>query len=53
VAVAKQLCSTVPNMTPEEYKPFTAEMIAGLRVSNEGQEGMNAFLEKRKPKWSE
>jgi methylglutaconyl-CoA hydratase len=53
VAVAKQLCSAVPNMAPEEYKPFTAEMIAKLRVSDEGQEGMNAFLEKRKPKWSE
>lgn len=53
VAVAKQLCSSVPNMTPEEYKPFTAKMIAKLRVSDEGQEGMNAFLEKRKPKWSE
>lgn len=52
VAVAKQLCSAVPNMSPEQYKPFTAEMIAKLRVSDEGQEGMNAFLEKRKPKWS-
>ena len=52
VAVAKQLCSSVPKMSPEEYKPFTAEMIAKLRVSDEGQEGMNAFLEKRKPKWS-
>jgi len=52
VAVAKQLCSSVPKMSPEEYKPFTAEMIAKLRVSDEGQEGMNSFLEKRKPKWS-
>jgi len=51
VAVAKKLVSSVPNMSPEQYKPFTAEMIAGLRVSDEGQEGMNAFLEKRKPKW--
>jgi methylglutaconyl-CoA hydratase len=34
-------------------KRFTAEMIAGLRVGPEGQEGMAAFLEKRKPKWSE
>jgi methylglutaconyl-CoA hydratase len=51
VAVAKKLVSSVPNMTEDEYKPFTAEMIAGLRVSDEGQEGMNAFLEKRKPRW--
>ncbi len=29
----------------------TAELIARLRVSAEGQEGMAAFFEKRKPKW--
>jgi methylglutaconyl-CoA hydratase len=51
IAVAKQLVSAVPNMSEEQYKPFTAEMIAKLRISNEGQEGMNAFLEKRKPQW--
>jgi methylglutaconyl-CoA hydratase len=51
LTVAKRLVSSVPHMTESEYKPFTAEMIARLRISNEGQEGMNAFLEKRKPKW--
>jgi methylglutaconyl-CoA hydratase len=30
---------------------FTAEAIARQRVSPEGQEGMRAFLEKRKPSW--
>jgi len=29
----------------------TAERIAGRRVSAEGQEGLSAFLEKRKPEW--
>lgn len=29
-----------------------AALIAGLRVSAEGQEGLTAFLEKRKPAWS-
>ena len=29
----------------------TADVIARLRVSDEGQEGMTAFFEKRKPKW--
>jgi methylglutaconyl-CoA hydratase len=29
-----------------------AALIAGLRVSAEGQEGLGAFLEKRKPHWS-
>ena len=32
-------------------KEFTVEKISQLRVSPEGQEGMNAFLEKRKPQW--
>jgi len=31
----------------------TAEIIAQLRVSEEGQEGLSAFLEKRSPEWSE
>lgn len=52
VAMAKKLISTVPCMTPEEYKPFTAEMIARLRISDEGQEGMDAYLNKRKPAWT-
>lgn len=51
VAMAKKLVSAVPLMPPEEFKPFTAEMIAKLRISDEGQEGMDAFLNKRQPKW--
>jgi len=31
---------------------FTCERIAEIRVSAEGQEGLTAFLEKRKPTWS-
>ncbi|MFZ5941025.1 MAG: enoyl-CoA hydratase-related protein [Bacteroidota bacterium] len=30
----------------------TAEVIARYRMSSEGQEGINAFLEKRKPDWT-
>ncbi|MEA2030668.1 MAG: enoyl-CoA hydratase-related protein [candidate division Zixibacteria bacterium] len=52
VAMAKKLISEVPGMLPERFKPYTAEMIAGLRVSDEGQEGMDAFLNKRKPRWA-
>lgn len=36
----------------EEAKLETAKLIAALRESEEGQEGMKAFLEKRKPNWS-
>lgn len=53
LASCKELLRRVPGMGFEEAKRFTAEMIAGLRVSREGQEGMASFLEKRKPKWAE
>ncbi|MCC7441595.1 MAG: enoyl-CoA hydratase/isomerase family protein [Bdellovibrionales bacterium] len=32
---------------------YVAKMLADLRVSDEGQEGVKAFLEKRKPSWLE
>jgi methylglutaconyl-CoA hydratase len=41
---------------PEDFEqliPYTARLIAAARLSEEGQEGMAAFLEKRKPKWVE
>jgi methylglutaconyl-CoA hydratase len=47
----KELLRRVPEMSFEEVKSYTAEVIARLRLSDEGQEGMAAFLEKRKPKW--
>jgi methylglutaconyl-CoA hydratase len=31
----------------------TADIIAGIRATAEAQEGLGAFLEKRKPKWAE
>lgn len=36
----------------EEIDQRTASLIARLRVSPEGQEGLAAFLEKRKPRWN-
>ncbi len=51
LASCKELLYRVPRMSPEEAKRFTAEMIARLRISPEGQEGMAAFLEKRSPEW--
>lgn len=47
----KELIYKTPLLNAEEAKEFTARMIANLRISEEGQEGMAAFLEKRKPKW--
>jgi methylglutaconyl-CoA hydratase len=48
----KTLINEVCNhLTMKEAYDYTARMIAEIRASEEGQEGMNAFLEKRKPKW--
>lgn len=52
IARSKELIQRVPAMSLEEAKEYTARVIAELRVSPEGQEGMAAFLEKRKPKWA-
>jgi methylglutaconyl-CoA hydratase len=38
-------------LTKRETLEDTSTLIARLRVSEEGQEGMMAFFEKRKPKW--
>jgi methylglutaconyl-CoA hydratase len=53
IKMAKELVSNVPLMTQVQFTPYTAEMIAKLRKSDEGQEGMDAFLNKRKPNWVE
>ena len=38
---------------PEKLRELTCQMIAGQRVSAEGQEGMCALLEKRPPNWKD
>jgi methylglutaconyl-CoA hydratase len=53
LAMCKELLKNVPGMDFEKAKTYTADMIARMRIGDEGQEGMNAFLEKRKPKWTE
>jgi len=49
----KLLIKNLMEMDPKKFKEFSVEKIAELRVSKEGQEGITAFLEKRKPKWVE
>ena len=51
VNAAKRLVRDVADRTEAEAREMTVERIAGIRVSDEGQEGMRAFLERRKPKW--
>ena len=53
IAMCKELLKNVPGMSFDKAMTYTAEMIASMRIGDEGQEGMNAFLEKRKPKWTQ
>lgn len=53
--LAKQLCFDVHHLSTESdfshVEKLTCELISKVRVSAEGQEGMNALLEKRGPVW--
>ena len=51
ISEAKALIREVAYRRPEDIQRYTVERIADLRASTEGQEGMRAFLEKRKPYW--
>jgi len=51
VRACKALALNVGRMDHDTARRYTAETIARLRVSAEGQEGLRAFLEKRKPNW--
>lgn len=52
IAGAKALIAHVAGRPSAEVSDLTAETIAHHRVSPEGQEGMRAFLGKRKPSWT-
>jgi methylglutaconyl-CoA hydratase len=52
LSACKELVNTNRNESAEQaLKQRTAELIAQIRVSEEGQEGLAAFLEKRDPNW--
>jgi len=56
VATCKQLIYAVAGHdeeTQQSMDEFTSKVIAGMRIMDEGQEGLAAFLEKRKPDWAE
>ncbi len=54
MAACKELIYNVFNKHDfESSLDYTARLIAELRASDEGQEGMASFIEKRKPKWTE
>jgi len=51
VAAAKRLIREGPPLGRDGSIEHTVRVIAGLRASPEGQEGLGAFLEKRPPSW--
>lgn len=51
VASIKALIPRVANRPPADVADLTSRAIARQRASAEGQEGLSAFLERRKPSW--
>jgi len=51
LVAAKELLAAVSSMGLDEAGEHTARLIARLRSSDEGREGMRAFFEKRDPDW--
>lgn len=52
VIATKKLLRQVRGLTTEaKLKSYTTRLIAALRVSKEGQEGLKSFFEKRKASW--
>ncbi|HET7813257.1 MAG TPA: enoyl-CoA hydratase-related protein [Candidatus Baltobacteraceae bacterium] len=52
VAAAKALIPRVAAASYDESRDLTASAIAKQRTSREGQEGLRAFLERRKAEWT-
>jgi methylglutaconyl-CoA hydratase len=56
VTICKQLAFAVAGHSKKTQKStdeYTSGLIAGMRSMDEGQEGLAAFLEKRKPGWAD
>lgn len=51
VRTAKELIRRVTRLSRDEAREYTIATIARARISAEGQDGLSAFLEKRKPRW--
>ncbi len=52
LTAAKRIFTEVAGLPWDKVQERTTRTIAELRASPEGQEGLKAFLEKRKPNWS-
>lgn len=53
IAIAKQIVNDISHRDiDEKLIDETSNLIASVRVSPEGQEGLSAFLQKRSPNWN-
>lgn len=52
LAAVKTLVRDIDGLSLAEAREVTVRQLAERRASAEGQEGMSAFLEKRKPSWA-
>ncbi|MDR5885316.1 enoyl-CoA hydratase/isomerase family protein [Vreelandella janggokensis] len=53
LATKALLASVVQSPDSDATREHTCQVIARLRVSQEGQEGLSSFFEKRRPVWAE
>lgn len=53
LAETKKLIFHVTTRSLEESLPYRAELISSIRDTTEAQEGMIAFIQKRKPSWAD
>jgi len=51
IAVAKDFLRELGRLPPEAHGSLAVKTLADLRVTPQAQEGLRAFLEKRKPDW--
>lgn len=51
ISTCKHLARALGGDQTPDLRRSTAELISELRVGDEGQEGLSAFLEKREPSW--
>jgi methylglutaconyl-CoA hydratase len=51
LAVAKDFLRSLGRLPPEAQGDLAVKTLAGIRVTPQAQEGLRAFLEKRKPDW--
>lgn len=50
--LSTMLVETAAELSQSSLDTFTSDLIAKLRASNDGQEGIRSFLQKRPPNWA-